>query len=131
MRLRVRPEINNPRSTAAARRKIEAELELADGQSFIVTGLSSAADWPSLAKRMFAVPAEKTRRAGIVGPGHGAMPRPITQWPGLADGKYDFATIADHIHHYVLDRIDRRCPRLDPAAAAAPYSKFLQASPIP
>jgi pilus assembly protein CpaB len=56
VRLRVRPEMNNPRSTAAARRKIEADLELADGQSFIVTGLSSAADWPSLAKRMFAAP---------------------------------------------------------------------------
>jgi hypothetical protein len=55
----VRPEINNPRSTAAARRKIEAELELADGQSFIVTGLSSAADWPSLAKRIFAVPVKE------------------------------------------------------------------------
>lgn len=56
VRLRVRPEMNNPRSSAAARRKIEADLELADGQSFIVTGLSSAADWPSLAKRMFAAP---------------------------------------------------------------------------
>lgn len=56
VRLRVRPEMNNPRSSAAARRKIEADLELADGQSFIVTGLSSAADWPSLARRMFAAP---------------------------------------------------------------------------
>jgi pilus assembly protein CpaB len=56
VRLRVRPELNDPRSRAASKRKIEADLELADGQSFIVTGLSSATDWPSLARRMFAAP---------------------------------------------------------------------------
>lgn len=56
VRLRVRPELNDPRSKAGARRKMEADLDLADGQSFIVTGLSSAADWPSLARRMFAAP---------------------------------------------------------------------------
>jgi hypothetical protein len=60
VRLRVRPEINNPRSTAAAGRRIEAELELADGQSFIVTGLRSAADWPALAERIFAVPVKES-----------------------------------------------------------------------
>jgi hypothetical protein len=52
--------MNNPRSTAAARRKTEADLDLADGQSFIVTGLSRAADWRSLAKRMFAAPLKES-----------------------------------------------------------------------
>ena len=54
LRIRVEPEITSPGTKAASTRKFESEVELADGQSFVVTGLCNPADLPSLAERLFA-----------------------------------------------------------------------------
>ena len=54
LRMRVQPEITTPGSDAVSSRKFESEVELADGQSFVVTGLYNSVDWPSLAERLFA-----------------------------------------------------------------------------
>jgi Flp pilus assembly secretin CpaC len=35
---------------------MQTEVELIDGQSFLIMGLTSAANWPVLAERLFAVP---------------------------------------------------------------------------
>ncbi len=54
LRMRVQPEITSPGSTASSSRKMESEVEVSEGQSFVVTGLSNPADSPSLAERLFA-----------------------------------------------------------------------------
>ncbi len=56
LRVRVQAEITASRSTGVPARRMETEVELVDGQSFLVVGLSSPADWPILAKRLFALP---------------------------------------------------------------------------
>jgi pilus assembly protein CpaB len=59
LRVRVQAEITASRSTGVPARRIETEVELVDGQSFVVAGLSSPADWPVLARWLFALPAKK------------------------------------------------------------------------
>ena len=54
LRIRVEPEITSPGSNAASSRKFESEVELTDGQSFVVTGLCNPIDLPSLAESLFA-----------------------------------------------------------------------------
>ena len=54
LRMRVQPEITAPDSAAFSNRKFESEVELSDGQIFVVTGLGNPADTPSLAERLFA-----------------------------------------------------------------------------
>jgi pilus assembly protein CpaB len=54
LRLRVRPEITSPGATAVSICKFESEVELSEGQIFVVTGLGNPADLPSLAERLFA-----------------------------------------------------------------------------
>ena len=54
LRVKVQPEITAPGGASVANRKFETEVELADGQLIVVTGLGSPADSPSLAERLFA-----------------------------------------------------------------------------
>jgi Flp pilus assembly protein CpaB len=54
MRIRVQPEITASGSTGIATRKMDTEVELVNGQSFLMSGLSAASDWPVLADRLFA-----------------------------------------------------------------------------
>jgi Flp pilus assembly protein CpaB len=56
LRLRVQPELIASRSTGIRARRMQTEVELIDGQSFLIMGLTSAANWPVLAERLFAVP---------------------------------------------------------------------------
>lgn len=60
LRLRVQPEIMAAPSARIPARRMETEVELVDGQSFLITGLSSAANWPVLAERLFALPPKST-----------------------------------------------------------------------
>ena len=60
LRLRVQPEIIVLRSARIAARRMETEIELVDGQSFLIMGLSSATNWPILAERLFALPSKIT-----------------------------------------------------------------------
>ncbi len=53
LRMRVQPEITSPNSAAVSNRKFESEVELTDGQMFVVTGLGNSSDSPSLAERLF------------------------------------------------------------------------------
>ena len=54
LRMKVQPEITAPGSGSVSNRKFESEVELTDGQIFVVTGLGNPADSPSLAERLFA-----------------------------------------------------------------------------
>jgi pilus assembly protein CpaB len=54
IRVRVQPEITAPRSAGVTTRKMDTEVELVNGQSFLMSGLSAAGDWPVLAERLFA-----------------------------------------------------------------------------
>jgi Flp pilus assembly protein CpaB len=57
LRLRVQPEVTTPNSgggsSSVSSRKVVTELALADGQSFVVSGLSDPGELPSLAERLF------------------------------------------------------------------------------
>ncbi|HXJ44356.1 MAG TPA: Flp pilus assembly protein CpaB, partial [Bryobacteraceae bacterium] len=46
LRLRVQPELVASRSAGIRARRIQTEVDLVDGQSFLIRGLSSAANWP-------------------------------------------------------------------------------------
>jgi type II secretory pathway component GspD/PulD (secretin) len=50
----VQPEITASPSAGVATRKMDTEVELVNGQSFLMSGLSAARDWPVLADRLFA-----------------------------------------------------------------------------
>jgi Flp pilus assembly secretin CpaC len=50
----VQPEITASASAGVATRKMDTEVELVNGQSFLMSGLSAATDWPVLADRLFA-----------------------------------------------------------------------------
>jgi type II secretory pathway component GspD/PulD (secretin) len=56
LRLRVQPELLASRSAGIRARRMQTEVELIDGQSFLIMGLTSADNWPVLAERLFAVP---------------------------------------------------------------------------
>jgi hypothetical protein len=67
MRIRVQPEITASRSAGLATRKMDTEVELVNGQSFLLSGLSAASDWPVLADRLFAgCPRESGNRELVV-----------------------------------------------------------------
>lgn len=66
LRLRVTPELTASRSGGIRARRMETEVELVDGQSFLIMGLSSAANWPVLAERLFAVPAKSSANRELV-----------------------------------------------------------------
>lgn len=53
LRLRVQPEIASPQGEGVATRKIETEVELADGQSFLVSGLAEPGHAEVLWERLF------------------------------------------------------------------------------
>lgn len=53
LRLRVNPEITAPLEGAVSKRRIETDVEVADGQSFLVRGLISAREIPVLWNRLF------------------------------------------------------------------------------
>jgi Flp pilus assembly protein CpaB len=55
VRLRVQPEIIAAISARVPARRMDTEIELVDGQSFLIMGLSSATTWPVLAERLFAL----------------------------------------------------------------------------
>jgi hypothetical protein len=52
-RVKVQPEITTSQFTGIAARKMEAEIDLVDGQSFVVSGLGAAKKWPALAEQLF------------------------------------------------------------------------------
>jgi len=54
IRVRVRPEITASPSAGIATRKMDTEVEVVNGQSLVMSGLSAARDWPVLADRLFA-----------------------------------------------------------------------------
>jgi len=60
LRLRVQPELVASRSAGIRARRMQTEVDLVDGQSFLIRGLSSAANWPVLAERLFAVPTKSS-----------------------------------------------------------------------
>jgi Flp pilus assembly protein CpaB len=66
LRLRVQPEIIAARSTRIPARRMETEVELVDGQSFLILGLTSAANWPVLAGRLFALPPTSSANRELV-----------------------------------------------------------------
>jgi len=66
LRLRVQPEIIVSRSARIPARRMETEIELVDGQSFLIMGLSSPANWPVLAERLFALPSKSTGNRELV-----------------------------------------------------------------
>jgi Flp pilus assembly secretin CpaC len=66
VRLRVQPEIIAARSARVAARRMDTEVELIDGQSFLIMGLSSAANWPVLAERLFALPPKSSGNRELV-----------------------------------------------------------------
>jgi Flp pilus assembly protein CpaB len=66
LRLRVQPELVALRSAGIRARRMETEVELADGQSFLILGLSSAANWPVLAERLFGVPPKTSGNRELV-----------------------------------------------------------------
>jgi len=53
MRIRVQPEVTSPGAISTSSRKFESEVELTEGQSFVVTGLCNGTESPSLAERLF------------------------------------------------------------------------------
>ncbi len=57
LRLRVQTELTGTRPAGIRPRRMQTEVELLDGQSMLVMGLTAAADWPVLAERLFASPA--------------------------------------------------------------------------
>jgi len=66
VRLRVQPEIIAARSARVPARRMDTEIELVDGQSFLIMGLSSAKDWPVLAERLFALPPNSSGNRELV-----------------------------------------------------------------
>src|SRR5258708_3351082 len=56
LRLRVTPEILAAHSSAIRARRMQTEVELVEGQPFLITGLTTSANRPLLAERLFAVP---------------------------------------------------------------------------
>ena len=54
IRVKVRPKITAPSSAGVATREMDTEVEVVNGQSFLMSGLSAARDWPVLANRLFA-----------------------------------------------------------------------------
>jgi Flp pilus assembly secretin CpaC len=66
LRIRVQPKITVSRSAGVASRKMDTEIEVVDGQSFLVSGLTAAADWPVLARFFPGQPAEGGHRELLV-----------------------------------------------------------------
>ena len=66
LRLRVQPDIIVSRSARIPPRRMETEIELVDGQSFLIMGLSSSANWPVLAERLFALPPQSSGDRDLV-----------------------------------------------------------------
>ena len=66
LRIRVQPRITVSRSAGLASRKMDTEVEVVDGQSFLVSGLTAAADWPVLAQSFPGQPAEGGNRELLV-----------------------------------------------------------------
>ena len=53
LRIRVQPEITSPQASSVSSTKIETELDLANGQPFLVTALGMPGEPPSLIERLF------------------------------------------------------------------------------
>lgn len=51
--VRVHPEITTPGNNSVNRRRMETEIELADGQSFLVRGWAAPAEYPLLWEKLF------------------------------------------------------------------------------
>ena len=66
LRIRVQPKITVSRSAGVASRKMDTEIEVVDGQSFLVSGLTTAADWPVLARFLSGRPRESGNRELLV-----------------------------------------------------------------
>jgi Flp pilus assembly secretin CpaC len=62
----VQPKITVSRSAGVASRKMDTEIEVVDGQSFLVSGLTAATDWPVLARFLPGQPAESGNRELLV-----------------------------------------------------------------
>jgi len=52
--LRVQPEITGTQTAGVVAHKMDTELELVRGQTFVIMGLNDARDWSTLAERLFA-----------------------------------------------------------------------------
>ena len=66
LRLRVEPEITLPRPGSASTHRIETELEISDGQSFLISGLSLAGQEACRLERLFPRVEEGAGRALVV-----------------------------------------------------------------
>ena len=53
LRIRVQPEVTAPRAAAISSTRIETELDLANGQPFLVTATGMPGEPPSLMERLF------------------------------------------------------------------------------
>lgn len=53
VRLRVNPEVTYPNQSGVATRRVETEIEVGSGQSFLVKGLVSQPDTPALWEKLF------------------------------------------------------------------------------
>lgn len=53
VRLRVNPEVTYPNESGVATRRVETEIEVGSGQSFLVKGLVSQPQFPSLWEKLF------------------------------------------------------------------------------
>ncbi|MBI4910806.1 MAG: Flp pilus assembly protein CpaB [Acidobacteria bacterium] len=66
VRVRVQPEVTFPGANGVNRRRLNTEVDVADGQSFLVRGFAAAADLNVLWERLFSRPAASTREIIVV-----------------------------------------------------------------
>jgi type II secretory pathway component HofQ len=66
LRLRVQPEATSPHGEGVATRRIQTEVELSDGQSFLVTGLFEPGEGAFVLERLFPAHATESRNKELV-----------------------------------------------------------------
>ncbi len=66
MRLKVNPEVTTPGSDGLRMRSVETEIEIGDGQSFLVRGLADAANLPILWEKLFPEKRPEPKREMVV-----------------------------------------------------------------
>lgn len=66
MRLRVHPEVTVPGNGVVARRQLETEIEVMDGQSFIVRGWTTQAEIPLLWNKLFPARSEDAGKRDLM-----------------------------------------------------------------
>lgn len=66
VRVRVQPEVTLPASSGVNRRRISTDVDVADGQSFLVRGFAPAVDLPLLWEKLFARTANTSKDMLVV-----------------------------------------------------------------